>query len=89
VEEGHDTPDSWAVPALDGAGAGWIVHDVPFQASVRIERGEPAADEKPTASQMLADAHETSSRLEKVAPAGGGTVSRLQTLPFQPSAKGA
>jgi hypothetical protein len=57
-------------------------HDVPFHISAKM--GLP-----PTASQKVADTHETAWRIARLSPTGTGMGCTLHPVPFQVSASGA
>src|SRR5262249_31904481 len=69
-----------------GLGAACALQDVPFQTSASGISPEPLS-ETPTASQNVADVHDTANSAADVEPAGLGTDWIFHEVPFQTSAR--
>jgi|SRR5579864_7575499 len=88
VADGHETPLSAALVAPVGFGVAWMLQAVPFQDSARVEVTLVLLEEDPTASQSVAETHDTADRFVNVAPVGVGMVWMLHAVPFHVSARG-
>src|SRR5215472_5134307 len=89
IEETQDTARSAALGGPDWLcwrGVGCRTHDVPFHISARSALLPELPVYEPTASQKLADAHDTDLRELSVAPPGSTARCSRQDLPFQASA---
>jgi hypothetical protein len=65
----------------------WAAHEVPFHSQAAAPG---SAELEPTASQNVAETHETpcmSARVPEVASAGSGVAWIVQAVPFHPSAR--
>jgi hypothetical protein len=79
--------DKWmALSSCDGSGVFWILHLAPFQASASPMRLPLPPRCEPTASQRLAETHDTAPSELDVALAGWTMRWCCQELPFQISA---
>ena len=65
-----------------------MVQAVPFHISASVADFPRVLPVCPTASQAVADGHDTPFKKEKIAPVGFGAGWMLQEVPFQPAASG-
>src|SRR5215813_5128428 len=86
VGDTHETPVSRTMNWPLGLGAACALQDVPFQTSASGNSPEPLS-ETPTASQNVADVHDTANSAADVEPAGLGTDWIFHEVPFQTSAR--
>ena len=85
VAEAHDTAPSMAIVALAGIGVDCGVHTVPFHISANGTVPD-APKYWPTASQNVAEVHDTWCRVAESEPAGKGTDCDAQEVPSHVSA---
>jgi hypothetical protein len=85
--EAHETANSVVVVPLVGLGVGWIVQWRPSHRSANVVSDpRPETNDEPTATQSLADVHDTAASALFGASDGLGVGATRQVRPFQTSA---
>jgi hypothetical protein len=89
LAEAHETPLKELKTNPAGLRMRWLAHLRPFQRSATTSEASPSRlDERPTALQALAEAHDIPLREVKPSPAGSGMRWMAHLRPFQRSASG-
>src|SRR5581483_6387029 len=85
--DAQDMPCKEGSVAPAGAATAWSDHAVPFHLAAKVTSALELLRKSPTASQVVAAAHESPSRSGFDAPAGGEMDCSFQPVPFHDSAR--